>query len=109
MGKTTVIEISPPRGYSAYEIAVQHGYEGTEAEWNAAVNAARIAAEQARDTVLGVKAGIDARFLPDAATDPSTAGLVGGELYYNTALNAYRYFNGTVFDYVTPDGDYLLL
>lgn len=200
MSDTVVIEVSPPRGYSAYEIAAQHGYVGTEAEWNAAVNAARVAAEEAavaasdsadsaaedaqqtaadrvatgedrvatgqdraaaagsaqtassaagtattqagiatdaadtainaantattqagiattarneavaaREAVDLVKADIDARFLPDSATDPSADGLVGGELYYNTALNAYRYFNGAVFDYVTPDGDYLLL
>lgn len=38
-----------PRGYSAYEIAVQNGYEGTEAEWNAAVNEARVAAETAAE------------------------------------------------------------
>ena len=63
----------------------------------------------AREAVDLVKADIDARFLPDAATDPDTTGLVGGEIYYNTTLNAYRYFNGIVFDYVTPDGDYLLL
>ena len=36
-----------PRGYSNYEIAVQHGYEGTEEEWNAAVNEARTRAETA--------------------------------------------------------------
>lgn len=36
-----------PRGYSAYEIATQHGYEGTEDEWNASVNEARVAAETA--------------------------------------------------------------
>lgn len=63
----------------------------------------------ARNAVDSVKADIDARFLPDADTDPSTTGLVGGELYYNTTLKAYRYFNGAVFDYITPDGDYLLL
>lgn len=34
-------------GYSAYEIAVANGYEGTEEEWNASVNEARIAAELA--------------------------------------------------------------
>lgn len=36
-----------PQGYSAYEIAAQHGFEGSEAEWNAAVNEARVAAETA--------------------------------------------------------------
>lgn len=36
-----------PHGYSAYEIAKQHGYNGTEEEWNAAVNEARVAAENA--------------------------------------------------------------
>ncbi len=33
-------------GKSAYEIAVEHGYEGTEKEWNDAVNAARMEAQQ---------------------------------------------------------------
>lgn len=33
--------------YSAYAIAVKHGYEGTEAEWIAAQEAARVAAEAA--------------------------------------------------------------
>lgn len=33
------------QGYSAYDIAVQHGYEGSEEEWNNAVNEARVAAE----------------------------------------------------------------
>lgn len=36
-----------PQGYSAYEIAKQQGYEGSEEEWNAAVNEARVAAENA--------------------------------------------------------------
>lgn len=35
------------RGLSAYEIAVEYGFEGTEAEWNDAVNLNRIAAEEA--------------------------------------------------------------
>lgn len=35
------------RGLSAYEIAVEYGFVGTEAEWNDAVNLNRIAAENA--------------------------------------------------------------
>ena len=52
MSDPIVIEVSPPRGYSAYEIAVQQGFEGTIEEWNAAVNAARVAAEAAADIAL---------------------------------------------------------
>ena len=40
-------DIPAIRGLSAYEIAVEHGFEGTEAEWNDAVNLNRIAAEEA--------------------------------------------------------------
>ena len=32
-------EVTLFRGYSAYEIAVQHGFEGTEADWLASLNA----------------------------------------------------------------------
>lgn len=99
-----------------FELLKKSAITQIQADLEQAIEPDRLAAEQARNEavsarneVVGIKADIDARFLPDAATDPSTDGLVGGELYYNTALNAYRYFNGTVFDYVTPDGDYLLL
>ena len=43
MGK--VIPIGP---YSAYAIAVQHGYEGTEEEWINSVERDRVAAEKAK-------------------------------------------------------------
>lgn len=39
-------------GKSAYEIAVKHGYDGTEAEWIASVEANRVATEEAKEVVL---------------------------------------------------------
>lgn len=33
MSDELTLHIDSFRGYSAYEIAVQHGYEGTEEEW----------------------------------------------------------------------------
>lgn len=104
MSVPVVIEVSPPRGYSAYEIAVQHGYVGTEEEWNAAVNSERIAAEEA-----AAAASDSADSAAEAAQQTAADRVATGEIYYNTTLKAYRYFNGAVFDYVTPDGDYLLL
>lgn len=41
------VEIPAITGKSAYEIAVEYGFVGTEAEWNDAVNLNRIAAENA--------------------------------------------------------------
>ncbi|WP_028521958.1 phage head spike fiber domain-containing protein [Runella limosa] len=44
------------RGYSAYEIAIyKYGYTGTEAQWNSAVNSARVAAETAAN-IAAIKA-----------------------------------------------------
>ena len=40
------------RGYSAYEIARQHGFEGTEAEWLASLNATSATVNgQSRDDI----------------------------------------------------------
>lgn len=51
-----VVEVSQGvLGESAYEIAVRYGYEGTEEEWNTAVNANRILSEQARDAAMQAK------------------------------------------------------
>lgn len=55
---TTQVELATVmRGYSAYEIAVQNGYSGTESEWNASVNSNRLAAEAAATTAT-TQAGI---------------------------------------------------
>lgn len=44
------------RGYSAYEIARQHGFEGTEAEWLASLNATSATVNgQSRDEIGDIK------------------------------------------------------
>ena len=57
MGKK--VPIGP---YSAYAIARQHGFEGTEAEWIASTDANRIkseaAAKDAQNSLKELKAGI---------------------------------------------------
>ena len=70
MGK--VIPIGP---YSAYAIAVQHGYEGTEEEWINSVERDRLAAEKAAkeakefanaDPTLTISGGIPSFVIPGA-------------------------------------------
>ena len=47
------------RGYSAYEIAVQNGYEGTEAEWvDSFLNAENYYNKSETDTLLATKANV---------------------------------------------------
>lgn len=58
--KKVVVKASPPRGFSAYEIARQLGYEGSVEDWNASVNEARSSAEQAAEQAAKSK---------DAATE----------------------------------------
>lgn len=93
--ETQVVEVSPPRGYSAYEIAVQQGYEGTESEW------------------LELTQGFYRVWLGRQAADPSVDiygdPIQAGALYFNTTNGAYREFDGSVWDYLTPQGDYLLV
>lgn len=58
-GITTSVTLATMyRGYSAYQIAVQNGFVGTELEWITAVEAARIAAEAARDEALDLVGNI---------------------------------------------------
>lgn len=44
--------------YSAYALAVKHGYKGTESEWVAAQEAARVAAEQAAENAAQTLASV---------------------------------------------------
>lgn len=68
-----IMKVSPPRGYSAYEIAVQYGFEGTEAEWNAAVNSERLLAEAAAQTATE-QAGIATSKAEQTALDRTATG-----------------------------------
>lgn len=54
------------RGYSAYEIAVQNGYEGTEAEWvDSFLNAENYYSKSETDTLLVTKAAKTEVYLKD--------------------------------------------
>lgn len=61
------------RGYSAYEIAVQHGYIGTEDEWLASKN------EKWQD-----EGGVDVKFFKGDTEDIEDRAIIHGQLLYNT-------------------------
>lgn len=64
-------EVDIYRGYSAYEIAVQHGFKGTEAEWLASLHASGLTVngqEQDKNGNIAVKASD----IPMGANDATT-------------------------------------
>lgn len=61
------------RGYSAYEIAVQHGYVGTEDEWLASKN------EKWQD-----EGGVEVKFFKGDTDDIEDRAIINGQLLYNT-------------------------
>lgn len=68
-----------PRGYSAYEIAVQNGYEGTEEEWLASLEGPQ-----------GIQ-GIDGKSAYEVAVDNGYEGTE--EEWVNSYINADNYYN----------------
>jgi hypothetical protein len=82
MGK--VIPIGP---YSAYAIAVQHGYEGTEDEWINSVERDRIAAEKAAKEARDVIAADPTLSISGAPADSAITGQKLANRYTKTEID----------------------
>ncbi len=82
-------ELTLFRGYSAYEIAVQHGFEGTEADWLASLNATSATVNgQSRDENGDIK--LYATHIPVSGEEgaPSVAQELESKMSVQAALQA---------------------